>query len=154
MKEITDKKVYQCEYCGRLSLSKGGMAVHERCCTKNPSNHTPCASCEHLISTRTEIPGTSGSQCYKCQWHKILDWDTGYSECTKSGGECTGSQYKREFVCEVTGKKMYYPKKVLMMSKAKRDAIISRCDCPMPTECKIKIEEEEREQRYSIMEDL
>ena len=39
------------------------------------------------------------------------------------------------FTYEVTGKKMYYAHKLRSMRKEVKEAILSRCDCPMPCEC-------------------
>ena len=124
MKSITDKTVYKCEFCGKLSLSKGAMKVHEMNCKKNPNNWTDCASCEYL------------------------NYETGYSECARNGdNDCDGSLYITDFICEKTGKKMYYERKVRMMKKEKREEIIKRCDCAMPCECEILKKEIEQEDK-------
>lgn len=47
MIELTDKVIYKCEYCNKVSLSKGAMTLHERACGKNPKNHMMCADCKH-----------------------------------------------------------------------------------------------------------
>ncbi len=132
METIDGKKVYKCSFCNKLSLNKGAMVIHERCCKKNPSNWTPCASCVHLKKVETKVDGTEGNRCKFC-CHCVVDRETGYRDCTKDT-ECDGSLFATDFVCEVTGKKMYYARKVLMMTKKKaKDAILSRCDCAMPS---------------------
>lgn len=131
MKELNNKKVYQCEYCTRVSLSKGGIKTHEHYCKHNPNKQTPCAGCKHLIRTvkEREIPM---SYCSGCP-HHYFEWDTGYSECTRS--ECYNPPKEVTFTCEVTGKNMYYAHKLRGMRKEVKEAILSRCDCPMPREC-------------------
>ncbi len=131
METIDGKKVYKCSFCHKLSLSKGAMVIHERCCKSNPDNWTPCASCVHLKKVVKKVEGTEGERCYTCP-----HWDTYYHECAKYNTECDGSLFTTDFVCEVTGKKMYYARKVMMMSKKKtKEAILSRCDCAMPSCC-------------------
>jgi len=46
MKEVS--KAYKCDYCGRLTTTKGGMLRHEICCPKNPSNISLCKDCKYL----------------------------------------------------------------------------------------------------------
>lgn len=135
METIQDKKVYKCSFCGKLSLSKGAMTVHEMNCKKNPKNCTDCASCVHLIHERKHLVGTEGQRCKRCPHHYVDYGNYGYSECTREDDNCDGSLYITDFICEKTGKKMYYEKKVRMMSKEKRKEIISRCDCAMPVKC-------------------
>lgn len=131
MKELNNKKVYQCEYCTRVSLSKGGIKTHEHYCKNNPNRKTPCASCKHLIKTVKEIDEFS-DRCNGCIY-RYFEWDTGYSECTKD--ECPNPTREVTFTCEVTGKKMYYAHKLRGMRIEAKEAILSRCDCPMPCEC-------------------
>lgn len=136
MEKITDKAVYKCSFCGKISLSKGAMIVHEINCKKNPQNGTDCASCEYLKVERHIVEGTRGNRCRRCQYHYVDYENYGYSECTREDDfECDGSLYITDFICEKTGKKMYYEKKVRMMRKEKREEIIKRCDCPMPVNC-------------------
>lgn len=152
MKTIKDKPVYQCDFCGKLSLGKGGMVVHEMNCKKNPKNWVDCASCDYLHPESHKIECSEGKRCPRCP-HYYFEYDTGYSECTKNDDyNCDGSIYITDFICEKTGKKMYYEKKVRMMRKEKREEIIKRCDCAMPNECEIiKIE---RDQPYSSIDKL
>ena len=134
MKELNNKKVYQCEYCTRVSLSKGGIKTHEYYCKYNPNKGTPCASCKHLIKTVREIKGLK-NRCHRCI-HQYLEWDTGYTECTIGEENCPYTPPREvTFTCEVTGKKMYYAHKLRDMRKEVKEAILSRCDCPMPCEC-------------------
>lgn len=137
MKELKNKIVYKCEYCDKISLSKGGMTIHERCCKRNPENLTPCASCMFLIREEKTIPNTRGHRCKRCQYYDVDYENYGYAECTKEDSDCDGSLYTTDFICEKTGKRMYYRKKVLMMRSDKRDAIMQRCDCAMPMECEL-----------------
>jgi hypothetical protein len=147
MKTITDKKVYQCEFCGKLSLGKGGMVVHEMNCKKNPKNWTDCASCEYLKVESRKIEDSEGKRCKRCKYYDVDYNNYGYAECTKDDGNCDGSLYITDFICEKTGKKMYYEKKVRMMRKEKREEIIKRCDCAMPNECEILKKEREQEDK-------
>ena len=134
MKELNNKKVYQCEYCTRVSLSKGGIKTHEHYCKHNPNKGTPCASCKHLIKTIREIERPK-SRCNGCL-HQYLECDTGYTECTIGEENCPYPPPREvTFTCEVTGKKMYYAHKLRAMRKEVKEAILSRCDCPMPCEC-------------------
>ena len=59
MKICTDT-IYECEYCGRISKSKGGTSNHERLCRHNPINQSCCTSCKFLEKqrnvTKTDIP--------------------------------------------------------------------------------------------------
>ena len=49
MKIVTDKKVYQCEHCGKVSLGAGAMSRHERVCHENPKNKPQCWEfCKHF----------------------------------------------------------------------------------------------------------
>lgn len=138
MQTITDKKVYQCEFCGKISLGKGAMTVHEMNCKKNPKNWIECASCDYLKVERIKVDGTESKRCYRCP-HRYLDFETGYSECVRNDdNDCDGSIYITDFICGITGKKMYYDKKVRMMSEQKREEIINRCDCAMPNKCEIR----------------
>ena len=77
--------------------------------------------------------------CLGCHY-RYFDWDTGYSHCERGEEECP--RHPKNFICSKTGKKMYYAYKVHRMEKEKRDAIISRCDCPMPYECKGQTKED------------
>lgn len=138
METIADKTVYKCSFCGRISLSKGAMVVHEMNCKKNPQNWTDCAFCDYLKVERRKIENTEGQRCKRCQYYDIDYEDYGYCECTKEDSDCDGSLYITDFICEKTGKKMYYEKKVRMMSRQKREEIINRCDCPMPSKCEMR----------------
>ena len=51
MKILENTTIYQCEYCGRISLSNGGTKYHERFCKKNlniPTSSADCFSCSLL----------------------------------------------------------------------------------------------------------
>lgn len=138
MRTIKDKVIYKCEFCGKLSLGKGAMKVHEMNCKKNPKNWVECASCDYLKVEKHKVEGTEHKRCRQCL-HHYFDFETGYSECTRNDDyDCDGSIYTTDFICEKTGKKMYYEKKVRMMRKDKREEIISRCDCAMPNECEYR----------------
>ena len=108
------------------------MVVHEMNCKKNPKNWIDCASCDYLKVEKVLIEGSRGKRCKRCPYY-------GYSGCTKEDEECDGgSLYITNFICEKTGKKMYYEKRIRMMPKERRDEIIRRCDCAMPNECEIR----------------
>lgn len=142
METITNKNVYKCGFCGKLSLGKGAMVVHEMNCKKNPKNWIDCASCDYLKVEKILIEGSKGKRCKRCQYHYVDYSNYGYSECAKGDDDCDGSLYITNFICEKTGKKMYYEKRIRMMPKEKRDEIIRRCDCAMPNECEIRNNEE------------
>lgn len=72
MKELNNKKVYQCEYCSRVSLNKGGIKTHEHYCKHNPNKQTPCASCKHLIKSVKERE-IDMSRCCGCP-HHYFEW--------------------------------------------------------------------------------
>lgn len=135
MEILKNQTIYKCSYCGRISLSKGGMTVHEVNCRKNPDNWSDCFYCHYLIRESKEIEGTRGTRCKTCPQYDY--WDGCMSE-----DECDGSLHETTFLCEKTGKKMYSKKRVYMMPKEKREAIISKCDCPFPFECEIRRKEE------------
>ena len=48
MKIIRNVVVYQCEWCGKKSVSAGGMSNHEKFCWQNPANKRMCFNCEHF----------------------------------------------------------------------------------------------------------
>ena len=144
MEKIEDRPVYKCSYCGKLSLSHGGMTRHELLCKKNPDNWTDCASCEYLDRVSKRVEGTSGERCKTCP-HYDMEWgcdleDTQY---------CDGDRIVTDFVCAKTGKRMYYRRKILAMPKAKAEEIIKRCDCPMPCECEVL-----KKERQQIDDDI
>lgn len=72
------KKVYECEYCGRLfrSNSKGISArgiAHERNCFLNPNNKRPCNICknrEKIEATKADFSGTIAM--YYCTVHETF----------------------------------------------------------------------------------
>ena len=130
MEKIENKPVYKCSYCGKLSLSIGGMVRHEKLCKKNPDNWTDCASCVYLECIKTKVEGSEGERCRSCPnfWG-----DSCYPEDTS----CDGSLYITDFICKMTGKRLYYRRKILAMPKAKAEEIIKRCDCAMPCKCDV-----------------
>lgn len=114
MTELTNVRVYRCEYCNKISTSKGGMVRHEIFCGKNPINHTPCASCEHLVKTVEQ---------------KKVDYVYPFGECEIGAKRTT-------MLCTKKNLKLYHPK-VRRYGKEKSDKIISQCDMQMPTECEM-----------------
>lgn len=134
MEKLENKTIYKCSYCDKISLSAGGMSSHERSCKNNPNRCTPCASCEYLERTDEERKHTQ-EDCDRC-YHNACDGDCIHSYCVKQFKNTT-------FTCKKTGKKMYYARKVERMAKYRREAIISKCDCPMPQQCNMY-----KEQRY------
>ena len=139
MEILKNQTIYKCSYCGKISLSKGGMTVHEVNCRKNPDNWSDCFYCHYLIRESKEIEGTEGTRCHECQYND-------YEDGCQCEDDCNGSLHETTFLCEKTGKKMYSKKRVYMMPKEKHDAIISKCDCPFPFECEII--RKEREENY------
>lgn len=129
MKEIKGSIVYQCEYCGKLSLSKGGMTTHESWCKKNPSNLNLCAACSLCEKT---IEVLDEYRCGDCDYY----YGDGYMEppeCHYRNGECD-NPYKRKtiFTCMRDGKTMYSTK-IKRLDKETRETIIKQCDKPMQT---------------------
>lgn len=52
MNVITDRKIYQCEHCGKVSLNAGALSRHERLCHSNPKNQPQCWQwCKHFTDT-------------------------------------------------------------------------------------------------------
>lgn len=49
--KLYNKKVYECEHCGRISKSAGGMAIHEKTCRKNPNVRPMCWGCRHFYES-------------------------------------------------------------------------------------------------------
>ena len=45
MKTLTNKTIFKCDYCNKISLNKGAMAMHEKHCKRNPNNKTMCDDC-------------------------------------------------------------------------------------------------------------
>ena len=140
MKVLTDVKIYQCEYCGKVSLSAGGIKYHESFCKKNPTIPTAGADCFSCSLLKVVDAENERTDCHGCMY-RYFEWDTGYSECEKGEENC--HRQPKNFICTKTGKKMYYAYKVHRMSKKTREAIIARCDCPMPQECKEQVIEDE-----------
>lgn len=126
MEKLENKTIYKCDYCDRISLSAGGMSSHEKNCKKNPNRLTPCASCEYLERTEQERECTD-EDCDHC-YYQLFNGDCRFSNCQKEFRETT-------LTCKKTGNKMYYARKVERMPRYKREAIISKCNCPMPQEC-------------------
>ena len=61
-----------------------------------------------------------------------MEWDTGF---TIDEDKWPYTTREVTFTCEVTGNKMYYAHKLRAMRKEVKEAILSRCDCPMPCKC-------------------
>ena len=136
MKTLENIKVYQCEYCGKVSLSGGGIKHHERFCKKNPNIPKPGADCFSCALLKVVDAENERPNCYGCIY-RYFDWDTGYSDCEKDWENCP--RQPKNFICTKTGKKMYYAYKVNRMAKERRGAIIARCDCQMPQECSERV---------------
>lgn len=140
MKVLENTKVYQCEYCGRISLSQSGTKYHERFCKKNPNIPTPgaaCFSCSLLKVVDAENARPDCSGCY----YLYSEYDTGYSHCERGSEDCP--RQPKNFICAKTGKKMYYAYRIHRMRLEKRESIISRCDCQMPQECEWQLRKED-----------
>ena len=141
MKKITDATIFHCDYCNKISLSAGGMRLHEISCKKNPVNLTPCASCIHCLRESSII----SDQDYEVENIKIgdeisKDFLRRYNDgrfnyyAGEYGGEEFAHHKITEFTCKVDGAKMYH-NKVNRLSKAKAELIKSRCNKQMPNEC-------------------
>lgn len=132
MKQIKNATIYHCDYCSKISLSKGGMIRHEISCKKNPNNLTPCASCRYCIRDTYYVKEDDDSIHYT---EDEIAAKAEYYE-DSYGDYFDRLEYHKEtvFTCEVDGKKMYH-NKVKRLSKEKREVILSRCDKQMPQEC-------------------
>lgn len=82
--------------------------------------------CEFLERTDEEREHTD-EDCDHC-YYQLYGGDCQYSNCQRKFRETT-------FTCKKTGNKMYYERKVYRMPRYKRDAIILKCDRPMPQKC-------------------
>ena len=75
MKELITK-VYKCDHCNKLSLSKGGMIRHETVCKKNPKNMCYCWDCKYRKEEEITIGKYPDQFLYnmnKCEmYNKIL----------------------------------------------------------------------------------
>ena len=55
------KPVYKCEFCTKLLVQKGFMALHERMCKYNPNNKHKCFEyCTHLSKETSETYDEDG----------------------------------------------------------------------------------------------
>lgn len=106
MKICTDT-VYECEYCGRISKSKGGTSNHERLCRHNPINQSCCTSCKFLEKQRN------------------ID---------RTGTSFDNPEVTTNFICTRYNKKMYHPR-IKKLQIDTREAIIRHCDEKMPLYC-------------------
>ena len=64
MKLVSDKKVYQCEFCNKISLSKSAMQRHELACKKNPYNIRDCIGCKYLTCRGSKVINHYGQEQY------------------------------------------------------------------------------------------
>lgn len=56
METLIGKKVYRCEYCGKVSLGASAMLQHERSCHNNPLNLPQCWNgCCHFVDDNKKI---------------------------------------------------------------------------------------------------
>ena len=51
LKEMTEKTLWCCDFCGYTNQSPKRTATHEDTCMKNPKNNRPCLGCVHLERT-------------------------------------------------------------------------------------------------------
>ena len=52
MRIIENRKIYQCEHCGKVSLNAGALSQHEKKCHENPKNKPQCWEwCKHYTKT-------------------------------------------------------------------------------------------------------
>lgn len=138
MKLLENTTIYQCEYCNKISLSKGGMAVHEKHCKNNPANHLLCASCKFCEKeVKEEADEKPCEYCSDFYSDGFTELD-GYREppcCHAYFGEenCKKFKYTTTFTCLKDGKKMYSPK-VDKLPKELRQAVLASCEKPMANE--------------------
>ena len=66
--KLYEKKVYECEHCGKISKSAGAMTLHERRCRKNPNIRPLCWKCKHC---HTEYNGLEPAT-------ELIEWLEGY----------------------------------------------------------------------------
>lgn len=130
MKILKDVIIYQCEFCGKVSLSRGGLSNHERYCRVKHEykDGSPCFGCK-LLTTRNVKPEEAeedSPRCFGCDYH---DYNVGC--CTS---DICPTPYV-DFVCRLSGKAMYYPPRIAARSKEIQENIIKRCNCAMPKEC-------------------
>lgn len=126
MKKLTNKTIFQCSFCTKVSLSAAGIYSHEIYCKKNPHNHILCSSCAQC--EKKEWYGEKGTKCEHCCYGEDIYGDSSYS-CN----DCDSRQKYIEFICKADGKKMYSPKIGRMKRSVSKD-IISSCDKPMADE--------------------
>lgn len=126
MKILKDVIIYQCEFCGKVSLSRGGLANHERFCRVKHEykDGSPCFGCK-LLTTRNIKPEYDAARCLYCNHYDIIDG------CLSD--ICIHPYV--DFVCRLSGKAMYYPPRIAARSKEIQEKIIKRCNCAMPKEC-------------------
>lgn len=146
MKELPKgTKIYQCEHCNKVSISKGAMVRHEICCRRNPSNHTPCASCEYLEKKSVIVLDYYNACGYYDVALPITEDEDGkeiseseFKEIMNRPFAMTRSSrwYHRKTVMFCTKKNLkLYHNKVNRFGVDKAKLIISQCDAQMPTEC-------------------
>ena len=126
MKILKDAIIYQCEFCGKVSLSRGGLSNHERFCRVKYEykDGSPCFGCKMLTVINTQ-PERHARRCVYCD-----HYDAEYG-CTS---DICPTPYV-DFVCRLSGKAMYYPPRIAARSKEIQESIIKRCNCAMPKEC-------------------
>jgi len=55
MKEMKNQTIYICQYCGKKSVYKNVITIHERVCKSNQNNWHKCFQyCEHLEKFNNE----------------------------------------------------------------------------------------------------
>lgn len=137
-------KVYRCDHCNKISISKGAIKLHEICCRKNPINHTPCASCKYLEKR----------VAYKLDYYvdedgclnlPITEDDHGKVISTEELRKLTNNfddyispepwfQKKTTMYCTKRELRLYHPK-IRRMGLDTAMTIIAQCDMQMPTTC-------------------
>ncbi len=74
MRTLSNIKVYQCEYCGRVSLNAGALSRHERVCHENPKNKPQCWEwCKHYTQTCETKEVWKDEQCSSAVLVRICD---------------------------------------------------------------------------------
>lgn len=122
MEKLTNKTIFKCEYCTKVSLSAAAMYSHEQRCRANPHNQYKCASCKNCkkIVSYSE----KWAKCNHC-WYLKED------RSCEHENTCEGRIEYVDFVCKTDNARMYAPKKIMFKRKAVKEAILARCDRPM-----------------------
>lgn len=104
--------VYRCEHCNKKLFKKQAMELHEKWCSKNPSNAKACSLCSFLKETTIEYT----VERYNGFGDASIDKKAKAFQCTKLN-------------------KMLYPLKVQKLGLDKKYPETFETQEPMPKEC-------------------